>query len=156
MQEKCFPASIISGIQFKAEIAQETHFSKTYGKQNILKQLQPHQQLVGISTQNYRKEQNFMHGCIKNHYTHNQKGDNLLQDQFRTRIMNQSIKFIILSLHKDKDIRSNIQTVLHILLAIIYKLPHIHCWLLYTNCHTYFAGYYIQTVTHILQDMAAL
>ena len=88
-----------------------------------------------------------MHGCIENL---NQKGDNLPQDQFRTRILNQSIKFIILSLHKDKNIRSNIQTVTHILPAFIYELSLIYCWLLYTNCHTYIAGYYIQTVTHIL------
>ena len=59
-----------------------------------------------------------MHGCIENHYTLNQKGDNLLQDQFRTRSLNQSIKFIFLRLHKDKNIRSNIQTVTHVLLVI--------------------------------------
>ena len=59
-----------------------------------------------------------MHGCIENHYTLNQKGDNLLQDQFQTRILNQSIKSITLRLHKDKNIRSNIQTVTHVLLVM--------------------------------------
>ena len=34
--------------------------------------------------------------------------------------------FITLSFHKDKNIRSNIQTVTHIMLVIIYKLSHIH------------------------------
>ena len=32
-----------------------------------------------------------MKRCIDNHFTFNQKGDNLLQDQFKTRILNQNL-----------------------------------------------------------------
>ena len=108
-----------------------------------------------------QKRHNFMDGCTEYHYSLNQKGDNLLLDQFQTRIMNQSIKFIFLRLHKDKNIGSNIQTVTNILPAFIYELSPIYCWLLslllvYTNCHTYIASFYIQTVTHLLPAIVAI
>ena len=103
---------IFTGIQFKIGMAYRKLISLKMGEtQHIFKLLPLHQQSVGINHTILQKLQLKKKWCI----TFNQKGDNLLQDQFQTltRVrINYMYQFVLIFMFLNNKVHHNEQCLL--------------------------------------------